>query len=172
MSAARVLAWFLLAAYCAWLFALEGRLGAGPDARWVPDLGLVLALSVLARAEVGDAPFIALVAALARAAFGPEPPIVLLTGFLVVAYLALAARRAIELSGPVWRTLAALVLVLVFHAWLALAHGVRTSAEGSWTADALVAAWPAAVMSALLALVLGPALAHLPGLAPIRRRRW
>jgi hypothetical protein len=162
----------LLGAYCTWLFALEGRLAAGPDARWVPDVGLVLALSLLARAEVNDAPFIALVAALARAAFGPEPPIVLLTGFLIVAFLALAARRAIELSGPVWRTLAALVLVLVFDAWLCLAQGVRGGAGETWRATALVAAWPVAITSALLALVLGPTLARLPGLAPIRRRLW
>jgi hypothetical protein len=169
VNSARFLAWILFAAYCAWLFAFEGWIGSS---RWMPDLGLVLVLAVLARAEIADAPFIAFAAALARAAFGPEPPIVLLTGFLVVTFLALAARRTLELSRPLWRMLAALVLVLVFDAWLGLAQGVRSGAHEPLRAAAMLSAWPAAITSALLALLIGPLLARLPGLSPIRRRQW
>jgi hypothetical protein len=171
VNGARILAWILFVAYCAWLFALEGWLGAGSRS-WMPDLGLVLALSVLARAEVADAPFVALAAAFARTAFGPEPPMVVLTGSLVVAFLALAARQSIELTRPLWRTLAALLLVLVFDAWLGLAQAIRSGGDEPLRAAVLVSAWPVAVTSALLAFLLGPAFANLPGLSPIRRRRW
>ncbi len=169
MSSARFLAWILFAAYCAWLFAIEGWIGSS---RWVPDLGLVLLLAVLARAEIADAPFIALAAALARAAFGPEPPIVLLTGIFAITFLALFVRRTLELSRPSWRMLAALVLVLAFDAWLGLAQGVRSGAHEGLRVASLLSAWPAAITSALFALLFGPALARLPGLSPIRRRQW
>jgi hypothetical protein len=168
--APRVFAWCFFAVWAVWLFALQAWLGREASAaRWLPDLGLVLALSLLARAEVTDAPILAFVAALARSAFSAEPPLVLLTGFLLLVFLALAARTTIELSGPAWRAFTAFVLVLVFDAWLGFAHAMRAP---SGAGVALVVAWPAALSSAACALLLGPALAHLPGLTPIRRRQW
>ena len=70
MSGPRVLACVLFLVWAVWAFALEGQLANG-GSRWVPDIGLVLALSVMARAEVGDTPILAFLAALARACFGP-----------------------------------------------------------------------------------------------------
>jgi hypothetical protein len=169
---ARILAWFLFAVWATWSFALGGWLATGSAARWVPDAGLVLALSVLARAEAADALLIALIAAIARAAFGPEPPVVLLTGFLIVVFLALAARRAVEISGAVWRGSLALLSVLVFDAWLRIAQSMRGTGAEPLHVSALFSAWPAAVTSAFLALACGPLLAQLPGLTPIRRRSW
>ncbi len=172
MNFARIIGWLLFAVWATWCFALEGWLATGSGARWVPDLGLVLALSVLARAEAGDAIWIALIAAIARAAFGPEPPIVLLTGFSIVVFLALAARRAVEISGAVSRAVLALVLVLVFDTWLGLAQTMRAGGAESFHSAALVSSLPAAFTSAALALGFGPLLARLPGLTPIRRRAW
>lgn len=171
MNAARVLACCLFLAWAVWAFALEGRLASG-GSRWVPDIGLVLALSVMARAEVVDTPILAFLAALARACFSPEPPIVLLAGFMGIVLLALAARTTVELSGPLWRTLAALVFVLVFNLWLGFARGMRDGSVDVVHASIVFTALPAAIASALLAFAAGPLFAHLPGLTPIRRRRW
>lgn len=171
MSSARILACGLFLVWAVWAFALEGRLANG-GSRWVPDIGLVLALSVMARAEVADTPILAFLAALARACFAPEPPIVLLAGFMGIVLLALVARTTVELSGPLWRTLAALVFVLVFNGWLALARGMREPTTELGHSSVLFAALPVAITSALLAFAAGPVFAHLPGLTPIRRRRW
>jgi hypothetical protein len=171
VSGGRIIACCLFVAWAVWAFALEGRLASG-GSRWVPDIGLVLALSVMARAEVGDTPILALLAALARSCFGPEPPIVLLAGFMGIVALAIAARTTVELSGPFWRTIAALVLVLVFNAWLELARGMRNPAMEVGHTSVVLAALPAAIASALLAFAAGPMFAHLPGLTPIRRRPW
>jgi hypothetical protein len=172
VSVGRGVAWLLLAFWAAWCFALEGWLATGSAARWVPDLGLVLALSVLARAEASDAMWIALTAAIARAAFGPEPPIVLLTGFSIVVFLALAARRAVETSGAVSRAALALVLVLVFDMWLGIAQAMRAGGAESFHSAALFSSLPAAITSGAVALGFGPLLSRLPGLTPIRRRAW
>jgi hypothetical protein len=62
------------------------------------------------------------------------------------------------------------VLVLVFDAWLSIAHVARSPVVEP--ARALLSAWPAAITSALLAFAAGPLLARLPGLTPLRRRSW
>lgn len=171
MSASRALAWFLFFVWAGWACALQGHLQRG-GASWVPDVGLVLALSVMARADVADTPFVALFAAIARSAFGPEPPIVLLAGFMLIVFLWLAVRTTVELAGPLWRTITALVFVLVLNTWFGFAHGMRDPAGQPPHGSIFFAAWPAAIMSALLAFAAGPLLAHLPGLTPLRRRRW
>jgi hypothetical protein len=171
VSGARLVAWSLFLAWAVWAFALEGRLSNG-GSRWVPDIGLVLALSVMARAEITDVPVLALLAALARACFGPEPPIVLLAGFMAIVFFALAARTTVELAGPLWRTIAALVFVLAFNAWLGFARGLRDPAVEPAHLGILWSALPAAITSAVLAFAAGPLFAHLPGLTPLRKRRW
>lgn len=171
MSASRVLAWFLFFVWAGWAFALQGWLQRG-GSDWVPDIGLVLALSVMARAEVADTPVLALLAAVARSAFGPEPPIVLLAGFMLVVFLALAARTTVELAGPLWRTITALAFVLILNAWFGFARGMREPLGDPLQASLAYAALPTAFVSALLAFAAGPLFAHLPGLTPIRRRKW
>lgn len=171
MSGARILAWVLFLVWAVWAFAIEGHLANG-GSRWVPDIGLVLALSVMARADAADSPVLALLAALARACFAPEPPIVLLAGFMGIVFFALAARTTVELAGPLWRTIAALVFVLAFNAWLAFARGMRDPSVDVAHMSAIFQALPVAITSGLLAFACGPLFAHLPGLTPIRRRRW
>ncbi|MBL8858615.1 MAG: hypothetical protein JNL28_08935 [Planctomycetes bacterium] len=171
MNGSRILACFLFLVWATWCYAFAGYWSSSGSA-WVPDIGLVLALSVMARAEVGDAPILALLATLARASFSPEPPIVLLAGFAAIVFLAITARSAVELTGPLWRTIAALVLVLVFNAWLAFARAVRDPSADVVHVGVLSAALPVAISSALLAFAAGPLFAHLPGLKPMRRRPW
>lgn len=173
MKGTRVLAWALFTVWAAWLFALHGWLaGESALARWIPDLGLVLTLSVIARLEARNAPICAVLAALARASFGIEPPVVVLAGFFGVAALALTARSVVELSAPVWRGVVSGLLVLAFDAWLSFAHHVRLQETASDLPVRAFAAWPAASTSALLALAAGSGLAYLPGLTPLRSRRW
>lgn len=170
MSGGRIVAWLLFLVWAVWACALQGHLARGGSA-WVPDIALVLALSLMARAEAADTPFIALCAAIARAAFGPEPPIVLLAGYMAIVFLALLVRTAVELGGPLWRTLFALVFVLGLNVWFGTARAMRDPTGGVHT-SVLFAALPTAIATALLAFAAGPLFAYLPGLTPIRRRRW
>jgi hypothetical protein len=170
---ARLVAWILFTVWATWMFAFQAKLGAGGAAsRWIPDFGLVLALSLLARLNAADVPLCALLTAFARSAFSVESNTALCAGFLAVFALAIAARSTIELTRPVWRALAAGALVFAFDAWLMLVHRAR-SQSGSIAIDLpLAAAWTSALASALLALLAGPLFAHLPGLSPLRSRRW
>ena len=171
MIVARVLGWLLLAVWLTWFFAIQARLGAGsPAAAWIPDLGLVLAISVLAHLEEREGPILALVLALSRSALSAEPAVVLLAGSLGLVLLGFALRSVVELTGPLWRALIAGALVLVFDLWLALAHAARSAGAGPQVdAGPLIAA---ALTSAALAMVAGPLLARLPGLTPLRSRQW
>jgi hypothetical protein len=169
----RVLAWVLFTVWATWLFALQTKLGsAGNASRWVPDFGLVLALSLLARLNARDVPICALLTAFARSAFSVEPNVALCAGLLGVCALALAARSVVELTSPVWRTLAAGALVFAFDAWLMLVHRERLRAHSIAIDLPLAAASTSALASALFALFAGPVLAHLPGLSPLRSRPW
>jgi hypothetical protein len=173
MRGARILAWALFTVWATWMFALQSSLSSGSGAsRWIPDFGLVLALSLLARMDADDFPLCALLTVVARAASSIEPNVALCAGVMGVFALALAVRSVVELTGPVWRTLAAGVLVLAFDAWLMLVHHQHLKIQSIEVGLSLARAWPAAVASALLALCAGPVLAHLPGLSPLRRRRW
>jgi hypothetical protein len=176
MSGERLLAWFLFLVWAAWLHALHSAWSSGAAAAWIPDLGLVFALVLAAHMEANDVLACALAAAFVRSAFAGEPPIATLSGMLLVMLLALAARSMVELTGAVTRALSCGVLVFVFDAWLCLVHRVRdlepALASGVAVPSALWAATAAAFSSAMLALVLGPLFVRLPGLSPLRRRRW
>ena len=173
MKNARLLAWMLFTVWATWMFALQAKLGSdGAASRWIPDFGLVLALSLLARLNAADVPLCALLTALARSAFSVESNTALCAGFLAVFALALAARSTVELTSPVWRAFAAGVLVFAFDAWLMLVHRERLRSVGVAIDLPLAAAGTSALASALLALLAGPLFAHLPGLSPLRSRRW
>lgn len=185
MTGARGIGLVLFAIWAVWLVAVQalatGTRGLGP---YVPDLGLVLALSLVARGRPEDVAPLALLFALARASFAVDPPFAILAGAAGVLVLARAMRSVVETHGPLLRTLVAGACALLFDAWLIAVHHVRHEAlwspggtggiggTGGSVAEALLAAWPAAASTALAALVLGPTLARLPGLTPLRRGRW
>ena len=176
MRSERVLAWGLFLVWAAWLHALQSAWVSGAAAAWIPDLGLVFALVIAAHMEASDVLGCALAAAFVRSAFAGEPPIAIASGMLLVMLLALGARSMIELTGAVTRALSCGVLVFVFDAWLWLVHRVRDLEPvlqgGVAVPSALWAASAAAFSSGMLALVCGPLFARLPGLSPLRRRRW
>jgi hypothetical protein len=169
----RVLGWALFAVWSTWAFALQARLTAGSgSAAFVPDVGLVLALSLLARLEERDLPILAVVVALTRSAFSSEPAIALLAGTLGLSLLAMAVRSVVELTGPLWRTITTAALVAAFDLWLAGAGAPRAGSVGAGPAISVGALLAVGISSGLLALFAGPALAHLPGLSPLRSRKW
>ncbi|MBK7875719.1 MAG: hypothetical protein IPJ77_08205 [Planctomycetes bacterium] len=171
MSAQRWIAWIVLGAWLVWLHALQAWLGSGGSA-WVPDLALVLVFSLVARIEPKDAPGIVLVAVVARAALAVDPGAALAAGLLGLVLLELLARGLFELTAPAWRALFAGALVFAFDAWLAGLHALHAGIGPVPFVRVLAALVPAAFTSAIVSLALGPALAHLPGLSPLRSRRW
>jgi len=173
MTLQRLLAWALFAVWCSWCFALQARAAASLSATpLLPDLGLVLALSVLARLEERDLPILALIVALSRSAFSSEPAVALLAGTLGVALLAMAVRSVVELTGPLWRAVTTGALVAAFDLWLVGAGAPRAIDAGAGPSVGLGSLVAVGISSGLLALFAGPALAHLPGLSPLRSRRW
>jgi len=171
----RALAWIALGAWLLGCFALQGLLARGAAAFWFPELGLVFLLALLARMEERDAWIAALVAALARSAFASEAPLVQLAGLLGFALLVMTLRSSLELSSPLLRGSAALLCVFAFDLWLYLAGAAR-----AYWARGTLAGWQpplvslalVALCSGLLCLAAGPLFAHLPGLSPLRSRRW
>lgn len=170
MNAQRWIAWILFTAWLVWLHALHAVLARGGSS-WVPDLGLVLVFSVLARLESKDLPLVLAGALVARAALAVDPAPALAAGLVGLALAVLAARGVFELTAPTWRALGCAVAVFGFHAWLAIVARVR-GADGEPLVLALFALVPAAVTTGIVSLLLGPALAHLPGLTPLRSRKW
>lgn len=173
MISSRILGWTLFTAWISWSFALQARLasasGAGP---WIPEVGLVLAVAVLARLDEREIPVLVLLVALARLAFSGEPAAALLAGSLGLALLGLCVRSVVELTGPLWRTLTTGALVAAFELWLAVVHAAHPEAAGAGLPIGPGSLLVSATSSALLALFAGPTLARLPGLTPLRSRRW
>jgi hypothetical protein len=168
----RIVGWLLFLTWAVWLAALQGAWSRHAGGTWVPDAALVLAVVVLARCETTDLAPLALFTALARAATGGEPPLVLLAGAFGALFLALALRDALELSGPLGRSAGTAIAAGAFQAWLCLAHDARSTQGGLDLMRAATSALPVAIASALFALAIGPALARLPGLTPLRSRSW
>ena len=168
MIAPRLFGWLFLTVWLTWLFALQARLGAAP---WMPDLGLVLAIAVLAHLEEREGAVLALVLALSRSALSPEPAVALLAGSVGFVLLGFGLRSVVELTGPLWRATIAGGLVLAFDLWLAVVQSSRGGIGPALPVDA-GSLLGVAFTSALLALFAGPLLARLPGLTPLRSRRW
>lgn len=176
--------WFLLAVWSTWLSALQGLALQQPAfASWVPDAGLVLLLALCARLEARDLPRVALAVALGRIAVSVEPPTAVLAACLGTALVVAGLRSVVELGDPFARTLLAFLVALAVARWHATVLSGRVLADAGLYAESLRASWDAvrgplpphaltrAAATAGLALVFASALAHLPGLTPLRRRR-
>jgi hypothetical protein len=171
----RLLAWLSCGAWLLVCFALQGALARGAAASWFPELGLVFLLALLARMEERDAWSAGLLAALVRSAFASEPPLVELAGLLGFALAVMALRSALEISAPLLRAAVCVACVFALDLWFCLACAVRAYwARGTLAGfePPLVALALVALSSGLLAFVAAPLLAHLPGLGPLRSRRW
>ena len=171
----RALAWLSLGVWLIACFALQGQLARGALSYGFPELGLVFLLALIARMEERDAWLAGVLAALVRSAFASEPPLVQLSGLLGFALLVLALRSSLEISAPLLRATVTVLAVFALDLWLCLACAARVY----WARGDLAGWQPplsslalVALSSGLLAFVAGPLLAQLPGLSPLRSRRW
>jgi hypothetical protein len=178
------LPWLLLVLWATWLEALQGLLLSQPLlARWVPDLSLVLLLTLASRLEVHDLPRVALAVAAGRLAVSIEPAPAVLAAMLGTVLVVRSLRSMVEVRESLARTLIAFAAALVLARWHTLVAETRALSAAGLHAASLGRSWEAslgalgpdgatrAVATALFALVFAPALAHLPGLTPLRRRR-
>jgi hypothetical protein len=176
------LAWLLLGVWSAWIFAFQGLCAARmQSSSWVPDIGLVLLLSLAARLTHQDLPKAALVIAIARCAVSIDAPVAVIAAYCGAVALARALRGVFEIGGALPRTLLAGASAWLVTAWLAIVHDLRDARLAMHTsgtppdidelAHALTTSWPPALSTALAALLLGPLLAQLPGLTPLRKKR-
>ncbi len=175
MNRSSLLPWILLAVWSAWLHAAQGIwAGASP---WAPDLGMVLLVALATRVQARDLPTTALAVALGRLALSVDPPAAVLAGVLGVAALVGGLRTAIEVGGPLPRALLAAAATVLLAAWLGFVHDLHAARQAVLVMPGLSAlggeavGWRAALSSASVSLFLGPALACLPGLTPLKRRR-
>jgi hypothetical protein len=184
MNRARWLPWFLLAVWSTWISALQGLALERPElAPWVPDAGLVLLLALASRLERADLSAVALTVALGRLAVSVESPPAVLAAALATALVVGGLRSVVEIGEPLARSAIAFALALAWARWHAYALESRAFADAALFAGSLEESWRAvrgalgphalsrAAATAALALAFGPALAHLPGLTPLRRKR-
>lgn len=175
MKSERALAWLCFGVWLLGCFALQSLLAHGARSQWFPELGLVFLFALLARMEERDAWIAGALAALLRSAFASEPALVQLAGLSGFALAVLALRSSLEISAPLLRGAAAVLTVFACDLWLYLACAAR-----AWWARGTLAGWEpplvplllVALSSGLLAFAAAPLLAHLPGLGPLRSRRW
>ena len=176
MSHASPLPWILLTLWAVWIYALQAFFAAASWSAWVPDVGLVLLLSLAARFPSADIPLIGLCVGVARASISVDAAASVLAASLGAVGMARGVRSVIEIKSPPVAGLLAFVVALCVHVWLAWVHEVRIASElaasapprlfGFWSQ-----AWPCALSTALVAMLFGAALSHLPGLSPLRKRR-
>jgi hypothetical protein len=178
-----VLPWVLFALWELWLSAAQGvALEVSGLSAWVPDLGLILLLSLSAELERKDLPWLALWFALARASQSVASPASILAASLGLVLVVRGLRTVVELRDLPSRCLLVAASALALERWHALVDARRALAapgiapeflQAAW--DAQVGDWPAgawtrALSTVVFTLLFGPALLHLPGLSPMRRR--
>jgi hypothetical protein len=143
---------------------------------------LVLLLGLAAGLGRRDLPLLALVFALARASVSVASPAAIAAGALGLVLIVRGLRTVVELRDAGSRCLLAACSSLALERWHALVDARRALAapgiapeflQAAW--DAQVGDWPAgawtrALSTVVFTLLFGPALLHLPGLSPMRRR--
>ena len=169
MRRSRAVSWGMLAVWGSWLTALQAAAVSGTAlGSATPDLSLVLLLGCSTRLHRRDVVPAALVVALGRIAYSVDPPAAVLAAYLSVAVAVRSARRVADVDRPAFRVLLGGLLALAVSAWLTLVHDLRS---GSGTATAVAPLLPGAVATAVACVAAG-GFVMLPGLTPLRRRRW
>lgn len=179
MSRTRIIPWLMLTVWASWLTAAQSVLVAKSFlGAWVPDAGIVLVVVCAARFQARDVPRAALLLGAVRCAFTIEPPTAVLAGFLATSLIVRAIGTYAEVTGPLARTGLAASLAALFGLWLVVCEASRSGAQGGgpglgWAiGNAVPAILAGTIMTAIMAMAFGGALTHLPGLSPLRKRRW
>ncbi len=164
-SSSRLLAWFFLVLWFAWIHALQERLSVNETfALATPDLGMVFFVGLLGVVRKNDLFLVAILAAICRKSFSVEPGLAILCGFLALAWLASLLREMVELSSPLWRAVLAGLGALGLSLWLEVVQFTRVGVSLP-PLDVLIAL---AFTSGLAALAIGGFSIRLPGLTPLR----
>ncbi|MBM3976891.1 MAG: hypothetical protein FJ299_07875 [Planctomycetes bacterium] len=171
MSAKLLFGLLALALWTSWLCFAQGALVAlGWPSALLPDLVLVLAIVLSARASEGRALAALFVIALVRAAFGVEGPLAVLAAFLAAGLALEWLRRWFDFRDPFLCASSAFALSLLLGAWWRVVSAGRVWRAGiavDWGFTPLLGA---AAVTAVAALALAPLLARLPGLRGLWRR--
>lgn len=173
MNRLRLVAWAMLAVWASWLTALQAvtvtRTGLGP---FTPDLSALLLVACAARFHKRDVVPAALVVALARVAFSVEPPAALLAGYLGAATLVRAARRLADLERPVFALAMTALVEFGLAGWLVLVHALRAGAPVDERFGEALPLLVAATATTAACAIFAGGFVFLPGLTPLRNRRW
>ncbi len=183
MSFANVLAWAAVALWSVWCCALSEELAASALARYAPDLGLALLVTLAAHLRTRDLWLLALVFAQARAATSIDPPFATLASALGAVAFLRVVRGAFELSRRAPLALASALVVWSRELWLARIASSRVGEHLSRAAldsVALSTAWealsrttPSALSTALVVFIAAPLLRRLPGVPALEgARSW
>ena len=176
-----VLPWLLLVLWSAWAQAAQGLFGS--DGAWMPDLGVVLLLSLAARLSTEHLFMVALAVTLGRVAVSVEPPTAVLAGMLALTAVARGLRSVLEVDGALPRGLLAGAGAWVLALWLSHVHQTHVFAEASLQASrfstvwaeyeplSAASGWRMPLATAVTALIFGRVFARLPGLGPLHRRK-
>ncbi|MEY2785210.1 MAG: hypothetical protein RL277_1420 [Planctomycetota bacterium] len=170
MKRARPQHWLALFVWLLLALLAQSALGG----RWMPDLCLVLLISLAARMEEREAALAALLAAFVRASFTGEGWIVAGAGLLGAVLLVLSVRSFLEVSAPLYASLMmfALVFAVSGFGWLAAAARAYWAQAGSVAGPASAAWAQVALSSAGLAALACWIVPRLPGLSPLVSRKW
>lgn len=164
----------LIALWAVWFTVATALLVAlGPAPAWVPDLLLVVLVSVSTRASLERARLCALLFALFRAALGSDPLAAVAAGYLAWVEFQARLARVFDLQAALARGTLAVIAGWLVGAWLLFVRSQRAplpmdpGGEG-----AFAAAWPAALSAGVVAAALGGMFAGLPGLSALKERSW
>jgi len=133
---------------------------------------VLLLFALTCRAAPPRARWAAVWVALLRTAFSADPPLAILAGYLGFVGVCHFVRGALELDRPLVRAvIACLGAALLARLWTAAQANELASLGSPGVGAGLVSfAWTNALATGLAALLLGTALARLPGLRPLWRR--
>ncbi|MBI5431542.1 MAG: hypothetical protein HZA52_01795 [Planctomycetes bacterium] len=161
-------AWFLLCVWSLWASAVEARL-SDPFGPFAPALGLMLVLGLAARLSTGQSLGLALVGTCGCAALCTQPIAAVFATFLGALFFLRVVRSALDVTSPLVLAVATGVAVFGAEAWgelvreTRLVHGLALADGALWRSLAT------AVSSGVAMLLVGPAIAYLPGVTPLKR---
>lgn len=163
--------WLCLALWALWCLGVQGLFARQAEwGPWVPEIGLVLLLSLASRMELGHARLAAVLLALLRGAVSADP----FAATALIYLLALEAegllRRSLDADGLVPRTVLAGMASYALAVFLRMTERFRVPLEGLSDEWAFSAAIPTAAGTAALAALAGPGLRRLPGLVGLQHR--
>lgn len=173
MKRLRLVAWIMLAIWASWLTALQAvtvtHTGIGA---FTPDLSTLLLVACAARFHKRDVIPAALVLALARSSFSVEPPAALFAAYLAIAILVRSTRRMADLERPIFMFAMIALVEFALASWLVLVHALRGGASLPVRLSEDLLLVLAVTLTTTACAIFSGGFVHLPGLSPLRNRRW